>query len=119
MSVKTDVLILGGGVVGVSAAYFLSSLGKTVAVLDRGEIGSGCSAGNAGLVVPSHSIPMAQPGMIAKGMRWMFHSDSPFYIRFRWELALFSWLWKFRSACREDRMKRAIPGKSGFGSAVR
>jgi len=109
MSVKTDVLILGGGVIGVSAAHFLSSRGMRVAVLDRGEIGSGCSLGNAGLVVPSHSIPMAQPGMIAKGMRWMFHADSPFYIRFRWELALWSWLWKFRSACREDRVKRAIP----------
>ncbi len=109
MSLKTDVLILGGGVIGVSAAHFLASRGKTVAVLDRGEIGAGCSSGNAGLVVPSHSIPMAQPGMIAKGMRWMFHADSPFYIRFRWERALFSWLLKFRAACREDRMRRAIP----------
>jgi len=109
MSVKTDVLILGGGVIGVSAAQFLASRGRTVAVLDRGEIGSGCSFGNAGLVVPSHSIPMAQPGMIARGMRWMFHADSPFYIRFRWERALFSWLWKFRGACREDRLRRAIP----------
>jgi len=109
MSGKTEVLVLGGGVIGVAAAHFLASRGRTVTVLDRGEIGSGCSHGNAGLAVPSHSIPMAQPGMIAKGMRWMFRADSPFYIRFRWERALFSWLWKFRAACREDRMRRAIP----------
>jgi D-amino-acid dehydrogenase len=109
MSEKPDVLVLGGGVIGVSAAHFLASRGRKVTVLDRGEIGSGCSYGNAGLVVPSHSIPMAQPGMIARGMRWMFHADSPFYIRFRWERELFSWLWKFRAACREDRMRRAIP----------
>jgi D-amino-acid dehydrogenase len=109
MSGKTEILILGGGVIGVSAAHFLASRGRTVTVLDRGEIGSGCSAGNAGLAVPSHSIPMAQPGMIAKGMSWMFRADSPFYIRFRWERELFSWLWKFRAACREDRVRRAIP----------
>ncbi len=109
MSGKTEVLILGGGVIGVSAAHALASRGRKVTVLDRGEIGSGCSYGNAGLVVPSHSIPMAQPGMIAKGMRWMFRADSPFYIRFRWERELFSWLWNFRAACREDRMRRAIP----------
>ena len=106
---KVDILIVGGGVIGVASAHALARRGRAVIVLDRGEIGSGCSHGNAGLAVPSHSIPMAAPGMIAKGMKWMFHSDSPFYIRFRFERALFSWLWKFRAACREDRMRRAIP----------
>ena len=109
MSETADVLVLGGGVIGVACAHALAARGRKVTVLDAGEIGSGCSHGNAGLAVPSHSIPMAQPGMIAKGMKWMFHADSPFYIRFRWERALFSWLWRFRAACREDRMRRAIP----------
>jgi D-amino-acid dehydrogenase len=106
---RADVLVLGGGVIGVASAYFLASNGAKVVVLDQGEIGSGCSYGNAGLAVPSHSVPMAQPGMIAKGMKWMFSADSPFYIKFRWDGSLFSWLWKFRAACREERVRRAIP----------
>ena len=109
MTEKTGVLVLGGGIIGVATAHALATRGRKVTVLDRDEIGSGCSHGNAGLAVPSHSIPMAQPGMIARGMAWMFRPDSPFTIRFRWERALFSWLWKFRDACREDRMRRAIP----------
>ena len=106
---KAEVLIVGGGVVGVSAAHFLSVRGRKVAVVDKGAVGSGCSYGNAGLIVPSHSIPMAAPGMIGKGMKWMFSPDSPFYIKFRWSLELFSWFLKFRAACREEPMRRAIP----------
>ena len=109
MAEKADVLVLGAGVIGVASAHYLAARGRKVTVLDAGGIGSGCSHGNAGLAVPSHSIPMAQPGMIARGMKWMFHADSPFYVKFRWEWALFSWLWKFHAACREDRMRRAIP----------
>jgi D-amino-acid dehydrogenase len=109
MTPRPDVLVLGAGVVGVSAAHFLAARGRTVAVLDRAGVGSGCSYGNAGLVVPSHSVPLAAPGVIAKGMKWMFSADSPFYIKFRFSPALFSWLLKFRAACREDVMRRAIP----------
>jgi D-amino-acid dehydrogenase len=106
---SADVLVVGAGVVGVAAARFLASRGRRVLVVDSGGVAAGCSRGNAGLVVPSHSIPMAAPGVIAKGMKWMFDPESPFYIRFRWSPALFSWLWKFRAACREERMRAAIP----------
>jgi D-amino-acid dehydrogenase len=104
-----DVLVVGGGVVGTCAAWFLAERGARVTVVDRGEVGSGCSYGNAGLVVPSHSIPLAAPGVMSKALRWMWSPESPFYIRFRWSLELWSWLWKFRAACREEPMKRAIP----------
>lgn len=104
-----DVLIVGGGVVGVCSAWFLAERGARVTVIDRGEVGSGCSYGNAGLVVPSHSIPMATPGVMSKALRWMWNPESPFYIKFRWDLELWSWLWKFRGACSEEPMKRAIP----------
>lgn len=104
-----DVLVVGGGVVGVSCAWYLAAAGRSVLVVDSGEVGGGCSHGNAGLIVPSHSIPMAAPGMISKGMRWMFDAESPFYIKFRFDRALFSWLWKFRAACREGRVRAAAP----------
>ena len=103
-----DVLVLGGGIVGVCSAHYLAARGKSVTLLERGEIASGCSAGNAGFVCPSHSIPLAQPGVIAKGLKWMFDPDSPFYIKPRFSPALFSWLWKFRAACTEERVRRVM-----------
>ena len=105
----TDVLVIGAGVVGISCAYYLASRGRSVTVVDSGAVAAGCSYGNAGLVVPSHSLPLAAPGVIAKGMRWMLDADSPFYIKFRWDRDLWSWLWKFRAACREEQARRAVP----------
>lgn len=107
MSDRADVLVVGGGFAGVCTAYELARRGKRVVLVERGDVASGCSAGNAGLIVPSHSIPMAAPGVLAKGMKWMFDPDSPFYIKPRFSPALFSWLWKFRGACSEERARRS------------
>lgn len=107
--VTSPVLIIGGGAVGICSAYYLSEQGRNVTVVDKGEVCSGCSYGNAGLVVPSHSVPLAAPGMIFKGLKWMFNPESPFYIKPRFDPELFSWLWKFRGACNERRMRKAMP----------
>lgn len=106
---EADVLVIGGGVVGVSSAWYLASRGRGVTLLDRGGIASGCSHGNAGLVVPSHSIPLAAPGVLGKGLRWMCDPGSPFYIKPRLDLDLALWLWRFVRSCRRDRVRRAIP----------
>lgn len=79
---KDRVVIVGGGVIGLCTAYHALRRGFEVTVLDRGpEGGDNCSLGNAGMIVPSHFIPLAAPGMVAKGLRWMFNPRSPFYIR--------------------------------------
>jgi len=92
------VVILGGGVIGMFSAYYLSKAGHSVTVLDKQKLGAS-STGNAGMIVPSHVIPLAAPGMISKGVRWMFNSKSPFYVKPRLNSDLFSWGWKFyRSA---------------------
>ena len=106
---KTDVLIIGGGAVGVCAAYYLREAGYGVTLVDRGEIGSGASHGNMGLVVPSHSVPLAAPGVVSQGLKWMFKPDSPFYIKPRLDPSLIRWLWAFWRASSEGRMRRAIP----------
>jgi D-amino-acid dehydrogenase len=109
MASRSDVLVVGAGIIGVSTAYYLAARGRFVTVVDAGEIGAGCSYGNAGFVGPSDSLPLPAPGVVRKALRWMFDPDSPFYVRFRWDRALWSWLWKFRAACSEDRARRAIP----------
>jgi D-amino-acid dehydrogenase len=80
---KNDrVVIVGGGVIGLCTAWHALRKGFDVTLLERGpEGGDNCSVGNAGMIVPSHFIPLAAPGMVAKGLRWMFNPRSPFYIR--------------------------------------
>lgn len=109
MDNTSDVLIIGAGVVGICTAHYLIERGCRVTVLDKGEVGSGCSRSNAGLVVPGHSMPLATPGIIAKGLKWMLSPESPFYIKPRMNRDLIRWLWRFRGACNEKKMHQAIP----------
>ena len=90
------VCIVGGGVIGLCSAYYALKRGCQVTVLQReDEGGDNCSMGNAGMVVPSHFIPLAAPGMIAKGLRWMMNPESPFFVRPRLDPALARWGWIF------------------------
>ena len=72
---------MGGGIVGLCTAYFLQKEGHQVTVIDQGNLSAGASHVNAGYLTPSHIVPMAAPGIVAKGFRWMFKSSSPFYIK--------------------------------------
>ena len=62
-----------------------------------------------GMIVPSHFIPLAAPGMVALGLRWMWNPESPFYIqpRLDWDLAV--WAWHFWRASTRERVERAAP----------
>ncbi len=103
------VVVVGGGVVGACAAYYLALAGRAVLLLEQGEVCAGSSYGNAGLVVPSHSIPLAAPGVWLRGLRWMWNPESPFYIRPRPSAELARWLWRFRGACTAAHVRRALP----------
>jgi D-amino-acid dehydrogenase len=70
MKVDSDVLVIGGGVIGVCSAYCLAKEGFSVSIIEQGEIASGCSGANAGLIVPSFSIPLAAPGALLLWLRW-------------------------------------------------
>ncbi len=88
------VVVVGGGVVGLCVAYYALRSGKQVTVLEREpEAGDNCSAENAGMVVPSHFVPLAAPGMIALGLRWMLNPESPFSFSIR--PALIRWAYLF------------------------
>ena len=98
------VLIIGGGVIGLSCAYFAAQRGYQVAVIDRNpKERNGCSFGNAGMIVPSHFVPLAAPGMVALGLKWMWNPESPFYIRPRLNLELFSWAFRFWRAANANQ----------------
>ena len=104
-----DVLIIGGGIVGLCSAYFLQKEGHKVTVLDKSDITSGASFVNAGYITPSHIIPLASPGMISKGIKWMFNSSSPFYMQPRWDTDFFKWSWYFHKSSTKEKVALAIP----------
>ena len=101
--------IIGGGIVGLCSAYYLHKAGHRVTLFDQTTIADGCSFGNAGMIVPSHIIPLAQPGMMAKGMRWMLKSTSPFYVKPRLSPDLLRWGWLFYRHSTPEHVTRSIP----------
>lgn len=104
-----NVGIIGGGIIGLSTAYYLSKSGHEVTVIEQGDLKDGCSFGNAGMIVPSHIIPLAAPGMISKGIRWMFDSTSPFYVKPRFNLELLAWGYQFYKHATSKHVARSIP----------
>lgn len=96
-------IIIGGGIIGLSSALYLQQSGWQVTIIDKGDLTNNCSFGNAGYVCPSHFIPLATPGIIQQGLKWMWNSESPFYIQPRLSWSLLDWGLKF--------MRSATPGK--------
>jgi len=106
MSEARDVLVVGGGVIGVAAALELARRGAAVTVVERDRIGAACSYGNAGLLTPAVSLPLAAPGLFPKALFWLFDSASPLYIEPRWNLDLARWLAGFLAATPRRRFER-------------
>lgn len=104
------VVIIGGGVIGLCSAFYLQKSGHQVTVIDKTDISDNCSYGNAGYVCPSHFIPLATPGIVVQGLKWMWNSRSPFYVQPRLDLGLMDWGLKFmRSATAEHVEKAGVP----------
>ncbi len=103
------VSIIGGGIIGLCSAYYLRKAGYQVTIFEQNALAEGCSMGNAGMIVPSHIIPLAQPGMIAKGLRWMLSPTSPFYVKPRLNADLMRWGWLFYRHSTLAHVERSIP----------
>lgn len=107
-----NVIVIGGGIIGLSTALYLKRTGNNVIVIDREGFANNCSYGNMGYVCPSHFIPMAAPGIVWQGLKWMFNSRSPFYVQPSLNSSLIDWGLKFmRSATNKNVANAAIPLK--------
>jgi D-amino-acid dehydrogenase len=104
------VIVVGGGIIGLSSAYYLQKAGYQVVVLDKSDFMDNCSYGNCGYVCPSHFIPLATPGIVRQGFKWMWNSQSPFYVQPRLSRSLIDWGLKFMKSATPAHMERsAIP----------
>lgn len=102
--------IIGGGVIGLCSAYYLRKNGWNVTVFDNSNEKINCSYGNLGMIVPSHFVPLASPGIVAKGLRWMLNSKSPFYVKPSLDFNLISWGLKFiKNSTTENVERAALP----------
>ncbi len=99
--------IIGGGIIGLSAAWYLNEAGWDVTLLERGDLRDNCSFGNMGYLSPSHFVPLAAPGMIEQGFAWMFNSKSPFYVRPSLRADLLRWGWRFMRSCTPAHVERS------------
>lgn len=100
-------VVIGGGIIGLSSAYYLQKKGWEVTVLDKTDLSDNCSYGNLGMIVPSHFVPLAAPGMVAQGIRWMFNNKSPFYVKPSFNKDLISWGLKFMKSATAKNVENA------------
>ena len=104
------VLVVGGGVIGLATAYYCARRGWQVTLVERNaERRDGCSYENAGMITPSHFVPLAAPGMVALGLKWMWNPASPFYVKPRLSPELFGWGLRFWRAATPEHVRRAAP----------
>ncbi len=119
MTERSEVLVLGAGVIGLSCAYFLAKAGREVTILDQLTPGSGASHGNCGTITPSHAPPLAKPGMVRQALTWMVQSDAPFYVQPRFDPILWRWLWQFAKRCNWPDFEQALAAKAALLLASR
>lgn len=106
---KKEIYIIGGGIIGLCTAWYLVKEGYQVTIIDKNNFTDGTSFGNAGMIVPSHFVPMATPGVITQGLKWLLNSKSPFYVKPRLNADLIQWLWYFYKSANNRQMQAAMP----------
>jgi D-amino-acid dehydrogenase len=103
------VVVIGGGVIGLSTALYLQRAGWQVTVVERGAPEhDSCSLGNAGMIVPSHFVPLAAPGMVAYGLKRLADPESPFALSPRLSPDLIRWGWRFMRSCTKAHVDRSV-----------
>lgn len=112
---EPDVVIIGGGVIGLFCAYYLSQEGKSVTILEKGSLKEACSYGNCGLISPSHALPLNSPELLMKSVKWLFQKDSPFYIRPQLDSKFISWMLAFGlNAFNKKQIERSMHGRNNL-----
>lgn len=108
----SDVLVVGGGVVGLACAHYLAQAGRTVRLIEQESVGAGASHGNCGLVFVSDLVPLCIPGAVRQEIFSMLRRRSPLYIKPTLNPARLSWLLRFAGMCRAEHLPRTMRARS-------
>jgi D-amino-acid dehydrogenase len=112
MQRHSDVLVIGGGVIGLASAYYLAKEGKQVRLLEQDAIGAGASHGNCGLIFTSHLVPLCAPGTIPHEIKRMFRRNSPLYIKLSADVKRLIWFLNFARKCTAAHMAYAVQARA-------
>jgi len=104
------VVIVGGGVVGIACAHYLSEAGAKVTVIEKNTLAGACSQGNCGYICASHVLPLTEPDALWVGMKSLFNPRAAFRIKPQLRPELLRWLLEFAIRCNKKQMLRAGVG---------
>lgn len=105
---KKDVVVVGGGCIGLMSAYCLHKSGRDVTVIEKNDITDGTSFGNAGLLSAFKKAPLSAPGVVLDTLKLMAKGESPASVHPTFDLHLYKWLLKFAASATESRLKRTL-----------
>ena len=108
------VLIVGGGIVGQFSAYYLTKAGHEVTIIDDQPAMAPASAGNCGLITPSHILPMNSWGTLIQGLKWLGKKDAPLSIKPQFDGPFLSWFASFIWHCNKKSVSRATSMRHQF-----
>ena len=109
-----DVLVIGAGVVGLSAALAAQARGLRVAVVDREGPAAGASAGNAGAFAFTDILPLASPGILRKAPKWLLDPLGPLTVPPAYALKIAPWMFRFWRACSPAAVARSTVAQTGL-----
>ena len=103
-------VVIGAGIVGVSAAIWLRRAGREVTLIDRGAPGMGTSYGNAGILANCSMVPVTTPGLILKGPKYALDPNFPLFMRWSYLPKMLPWLVKYLSHANDSDTRRIAKG---------
>ena len=113
-SSHSDILVVGGGVIGLACAYYLARAGRSVRLIERETMGAGASYGNCGLIFVSDLPPLCIPGAIGHELIRTLKGTSPLYIKPRPDVSLAAWLLRFAANCNRRHLFHAIKARDAI-----
>jgi glycine/D-amino acid oxidase-like deaminating enzyme len=109
------IAVVGGGIIGLSVAYYLSQGGAEVALFESGALGHGCSWGSAGWISPSESAPVVGPGAMRQVLNSVGRPAAPLYLRPTLDPGLYRWLLRALRYCNSDAAARGLRATAELG----
>ena len=113
MMSSKKIVVVGAGIVGVSAAIWLKRAGHSVTLIDKGEPGQGASFGNAGLLASCAMVPVTGPGLLTKAPGMLLDKNYPLFMRWSYLPKILPWLLRYMSNANDSDTQRIASGIAG------